>query len=322
MAISDIVNPQVLSDLTSEKLANMLVDIPGLFTSREFPIGAPGTSWEIPYNKLLDDLIMDGESVTLVPQALKQGSYKSVVQRAARAWKDEDIASMVATGDPAMELSTRMAEVAKKYMMLRMLDVLDGAVPAANRNVAAGGATDDTVRDTKFKLGDKANDLKYILVNSNVYKQLEDGGYISWQAMNNIIPISGASLYGFQVPVGAVAGGLVPTVAGLILIVSDNISAITGTLTATKYPSYLLGQEAMGLYYQKKVTVATQREELIGGGYDAIVERVNFVMTLHGVSYDQGSSPQLYDSSSLRTKTNYTLKWDQKNVKAAIMVTD
>lgn len=315
MAIANIVNPQILSDIVNEKLTNMLATIPGLDTNSEFALGSPGTSWEIPYNKVLTDLTRDGEGVTLTPQTLAQDKYKMVVQRMGQSYKDEDIARMVATGNPAESLAQRIAEKSMEYMLARRIDILEGAIPTANRYDPAAVISDTVLATAKGKLGDKAMDLKVALMHSAAFNYLERTGKIVYQPINNIIPLYSQTNF-----LGANGTGLVPTCAGLVLVQTDHISSEFAS-TVYKYPTYLLGTDAMGLFFQKNIRIEKAREYLTGGGYDFYTVRGDFVMCLHGVDYSESTSPQLYTSAALKSTSNYTLKWNQKNVKAVRVLT-
>lgn len=315
MAIANIVNPEVLAAIVMEKLTNMLVNLPGIDTSSEFAIGEKGTSWKIPYNKVIADMTRDGEGVTLTPQTLSQDIYKMVVQRVGQAYKDEDIAKMVAVGAPAEGIATSIAEKMQEYILARRIDILEGAIPTANRYDPAAVISDTVLATAKGKLGDKAADLKIALMHSAAFNYLERTGKIVYQPVGNIIPLYSQTNF-----LGANGSGLVPTCAGLVLIQTDNISSEFAS-TVYKYPTYLLGTGAMGLYFQRNLTVEYHREILVGGGYTSIVPRFDFVCCLHGVSYTESTDPQVYTSAALKLTTNYTLKWNQKNVKAVRVLT-
>lgn len=315
MAISDIVNPEVLGDIVNEKLTNLLVNVPGLDTSTEFTLGRAGTSWDIPYNKVLTDLTRDGEGVTLVPQTLSQDKYGMVVQRMGQSYKDEDIARMVAAGNPAESLAARIAEKAYEYMLARRIDILEGAIPTANRYDPAAVVTDQVLAVGKQLLGAKGSDLKVALMHSAAFNYLERTGDIVYQPMSNIIP-----LYTQTNQFGLYASGTVPTCAGMVCIQSDSIEGVSAS-SVTKYPIYLLGNDAMGMFWQKNIRIEKAREYLVGGGYDYYTVRGDFVMCLHGVDYSESTSPQLYTSAALKNTSNYTLKWNQKNVKAVRILT-
>jgi hypothetical protein len=291
MAITNIINPEVLSGIVNEKLTNLLLQIPGLDTTTQFPIGEVGTSWKIPYNKVISDIVIDTESTTLTPQTLSQDYYRHVVQRMGQAYKDEDIARMVATGNPADNLAARIAEKAYEYMLARRIDILEGAIPTANRYDPAAAPTDTIFSLAKGKLGSKASMLKVAVMHSNTYNYLERQSDIVFQPMGNILP-----LYNQTNILGSTGSGLVPTIAGMVVLQSDAITGVSQS-GGTTYPAYLLGNEAMGLFFQKNLAIEKWREPLVGGGYDYYVVRAAFVMCLHGVDYAESSTPQSYTSA-------------------------
>lgn len=323
MSISTIINPEVLGAIVNEKLADLIPNLPATYTTDNFTIGTPGTSWEIPYNKKLTALTRDGEGVTLTPQNLGQDKYKMVVQRAGQAYKAPDIDEMVAKYSPKGILSGdardrmideyagNVAGVVWDYIFDRELDVLEGAIPSANRSTAGTSATYTAIQNGKNKLGDKKSKLRYAIMHSNEFSKLETAGHIIYQPRNNILPLNATQVVNLGMDPNA---SVVPTVAGLIVVQTDKIDAIASSPETR--PIYLLGDMSLGYFYQRNLTIEYDREALVGGGYDIIIPRVDFVQCLHGVSYSEATSPQAYTSAALKTTTNYTLKWDQKDVLA------
>ena len=326
MAISDIINPEVLGRITMEKLTSILPNLVGVDTSDEFTLPTPGTSWKIPYNKAVAAFTRDGEGVTLTPQAVGQDFFQSVVQRAAQAYKLPDIDQLVAAYNPRAgltmdqiidrkidEMAAGIAGQAMTYLTQRRIDVLEGGIPSANRLsvISSGTITAAYVAAAKALLGDKQDALKYALMNSKVYIDAQKGGYISWQPASQIL-----NLYGTQVnQLGAPAAGLVPTIGGMQIVVSDLAASVS--TSPTGYATYLLSEYSMGFYYQRALqTNFAPREELVDGGYDTAVARMDFVMALHGASYTESTNPQVYTPAALKTTSNWTLKWNQKNVGA------
>jgi hypothetical protein len=323
MAISDIVNPQVLGAIVGQKIANILPTIPALDTSNDFPTGSPGTSWELPYNGIIAALGEDGIGTTLTPQQLTQGVCKSVVQRGGQAYKDSDIEKMVAKDNPADaltqdqamdkivdEFAGNIAGVTVEYLLNRRIAVLEGAIPSANRyDGSAAVLSAAVIRAAKLKLGDKGGKLKYALINSKVYNDLDTNGQIIWQPANAILP-----LYGTQVVQLGSNGAItsVPTCGGCICVQTDAVASVA--TSPTKYPTYLMSEKAMGLWYQRNLTIEYERHSLADGGYTSVTARIDFVLGVHGVSYTESTSPQLYTLAAIKNTANYTLKWNQKNV--------
>lgn len=321
--IAGIIDPRVLGDVVQDKLANMLMNIADIDTSDEFSVGTPGTSWEVPMNDLIPAFQRDGNGVTLVPQSLTQDTYKMVVQRAGKSYREDRIDNLV-TGDrkkSTLNLGTRIAERAKDYMIQSRFWVLEGAIPAANRRPSLGtNITSAEVGAGKILLGDKSQELKYAVMHSKVFEDLQAAGAITFQTMASIVD-TGAG-YATRINLGDVpAANQVPTVRGLICVVTDYCTTVAGT--PTTYVTYLLGQGSMGLYFQDTITIDEDKEINVDGGYKFFTPRIDFVMCLHGVSYTESTTPQAYTQAALQNTANYTQKFvSAKNITAVRLLTN
>jgi len=315
--IAGVIDPEVFGAMIQDKLANKFLNIPDLDTTDEFSIGTPGTSWEIPMNDILPAFIRDGEGITLVPANLTQDRYKMVVQRAAKAYREQRIDNLI-TGDPkksTLKLAERISERAYEYILQSRFWILEGAIPAVNRRPALGtNLTAAEVGQGKFLLGDKGTNIKYLLMHSKTFEDLNTAGAITYQTMANIIDPGGG--YTSQINLGDVPpANKVPTVRGLICVVSDYCTTVAGT--PTQYVSYELSPQAMGLYFQKNLTVEEDKELLVDGGYKFYVPRVDFVFCLHGMNYSEGTTPQLYTQAALSNTANYAMVFaSAKNIGA------
>jgi hypothetical protein len=315
--IAGIVDPQVLGAVIADKLANMFMNAADIDTRNEFSVGTPGTSWEIPLNDLIPAFQRDGNGVTLVPQSLTQDKYKMVVQRAGKSYREDSIDKMV-TGDKkksTLNLAQRIAERIKDYMIQSRFWVLEGAIPAANRRPALGATlTANEVGAGKRLIGDKSQNLKYAVMHSKTFEDLQIGGWITWQSMVSVIDTGNG--YATRFNLGDVPpANRVATIRGLICIVTDYCTTVAGT--PTQYVTYLLAPGAMGLFFQKEVEMSEDKETLVDGGYKFFTPRINFVMCLHGMDYTQATSPQLYTQAALQATANYTMVFaNAKNVQA------
>lgn len=315
--IAGIIDPQVLGDVIADKLANMFMNVADIDTSNEFSVETPGTSWEIPMNDLIPAFQRDGNGVTLVPQSLTQDVYKMVVQRSGKSYREDRIDNLV-TSDAkksTLNLAQRIAERAKDYMIQSRFWVLEGAIPAVNRRPALGtNLTSAEVGTGKQLLGDKSQELKYAIMHSKVFEDLQAAGFITWQTMASIVD-TGAG-YATRINLGDVApANQVPTVRGLICVVTDYCTTVAGT--PTQYVTYLLKTGAMGLYFQDTMVVDEDKETLVDGGYKFFTPRIDFVMCLHGMSYIEATVPQLYTQAALINTANYTQKFaSTKNIGA------
>ena len=310
--ITDVIDPEILGAMVLEKLPNNTVLIPGVFTTSDFPIATEGTIWEIPFNELLGDLETYLAGIDLTAQALGQGDYKMVVIRKAAVYAADKIVKNAAFKDPMAFVSTQLAtQTIPDMYMATQISIMEGGIPAANRyDGSAANMSADTVRIAKLKLGDKASNLKYILMHSKQFGNLERAKEVVYQRGGSILP-----LYETQVTdVGnPQAPNLIATVAGLIIFVSDNCPL--DSTSPDVYVAYLMGDGAMGHFWQQQINIDLDRD--IFAKEDYISPDLDFVMCIHGMDYTSA----LYTVVALETTANYTIKWDQKQIKLVRMIT-
>jgi hypothetical protein len=313
--ITDVIDPEVLAQMVLLRLPNNTFLIPGVFTSSEFPIGTEGTLWEIPYNNNLGDFETYQAGTDLTIQKITQDKYSMVVIRKATIYAADKIVRLAAFKDPMDFVATQLATqtIPDMYMSTQIL-VLEGAIPAANRHAVVANMSAAAVRAAKIKLGDKMSELKHILMHSKQFGDLDAAGEVVYQPKNTILPLFTASTVPQVTNVGLPpSGDLIATVAGLVIHVSDNCGAL-GTSPET-YPSYLLGENAMGHFWQQGLNIDLDRD--VKAKEDWISPDIDFTMCLHGVDYTSTS----YTDANLQNTANYTLKWNQKLVTAVRLAT-
>ena len=311
--ITDIIDPEILGDMILEKLPNNTILIPGVFTTTDFPIATKGTIWEIPYDELLGDFETYLSGTDLTPQKLGQDSYRMAVIRKAAVYSSDKIVPIAAFKDPMQFVSKKLAEQNIPLMYFKtQLRILEGAIPPANRKDGSGAIISASViRTAKLKIGDQAANLESILMHSKQFGDLETEKTIIYQPKNMIYPLFGTQTTDVGAP--PKPANMVATVAGLIIYVSDNLTAL-GTSPET-YRTYLLGEKAMGHFWQQQLNIDLDRDVL--AKQDIISPDLDFVMVLHGVDYTSTA----YDDADISNTANYTLKWNQKQVGAVRLVT-
>ena len=311
--ITDVIDPEILARMILLRLPNNTILIPGVFTTSDFPMGTKGTIWTIPYNDNLPEFETYLAGTDLTEKKLTQDDYNMVVIRKAALYVADKIVANAAFKNP-MEFVTEqiVTQTLPKMYMDTQISVLEGAIPVANRYDGSGADISATViRTAKLKLGDKAAQLKHILMHSKVFGDLEIAKEVVYQAKNTILP-----LYETQVTnVGGqpVSDNLIATVAGLIIHVSDNCPL--GDTSPETYITYMFAEKAMGHFWQQNLNIDLFRD--VKAKEDWISPDLDFVMTLHGVDYTSTS----YTVGNLENQANYTDKWDQKLIGAVRIVT-
>lgn len=306
--ITDVVNPEVLSDLAMEKITNNIALVPGTFSDNMFPLGEHGTIWTIPYADVMPDFENFVAGTGFTVQASTQDTMKSVVIRRGIALGVDKIVKLASYKDPMSYLPGQIADGVLKQIMTDQIIILGAGTPAGNTNNQTGVAvTEALIQATKQKLGDKANEIKYLLCHSGIYASLENAGKITWQPRSQILPVLAGSSNSQVISAGAL---MVPTIAGLIIVQSDECPFST-----PNYTSFLLGEKAMGLFYQQNVLIEFDRDILLQE--DIMTASIDYVLPLLGVDYTSA----LYTAAALGTAGNYTDKWNDKNVTAAKLIT-
>ena len=312
--LTDVVVPEVLSDLIVLKLKDMVDLIPALFSSDAFPVPEKGTNWEIPYEDVLPDLETFLEGVSLTAQAQNQDKTNAVVRRAAAVYGRGKIVKLAAHSDPMNNIASKFTDgPLRREVFFHMIATLEGAIPTANRlDGSAGVAATAGFYNAKQKIGDQSDDLKWVLMHSKVFNDLAIAGEIIYQPAGNILSVA-ASNQRAQV-LGELAAAIqVPTIAGMIAQKSDLVEVIAGT--PTTYTSYLLGEKAMGFFIQQAVNIDQDRDIFLKEDFWS--PDLDNVMTLFGMDYTSTA----YGFTDLKNTANWGIKWDQKLIKAVRYLT-
>ena len=122
-AISDIIDPQVLSDQISAKFPDKLVlGTPGLVdVDSEFPLGAPGTKFTIPFWKRISAFGDMTEGTALTPSKIQALSESATVLRGGGAFEVYDTAQLVSKSDPVGEIAGQIARRAAEYIDAKLV---------------------------------------------------------------------------------------------------------------------------------------------------------------------------------------------------------
>jgi hypothetical protein len=142
-------------------------------------------------------------------------------------------------------------------------------------------------------------------MHSKVFTDLVIAKEIIYQPRSAILSLAAATAAD-QV-IGA-SNDLVPTIAGMIVMQSDAVEVISGT--PDTYAMYLLGDEAMGFFFQRSVNIDEDRSIFLKEDYWS--PDLNDVMTLFGMDYTSTD----FTFTEIKKTANWTLKWDARQVKA------
>jgi hypothetical protein len=276
-AITNIINPEVLADQITAKFPDQLVlgNSNLVEVDSTFPLGSPGTKFKLPFWKRIAAFGDMTEGTALTPGNITTGSEYCTVVRGGAAFEVLDTAELVSKADPVGEISSQLARRAAEYIDAKLVaqleltpNTFDQGFGAAKTN--SNGTLDQNaiVLAITSTLGDNQSKLLggggAIIMHSKVYGDLLQTGAIQNQ---------------YQSGLDVIRTGVLPTLLGLPIYVSDLVTTATVS-SALNYHTYIVGPGALALFYQRQVMVEFDRDILLQA--DVIASTVHFAPHLFG----------------------------------------
>lgn len=289
-AISDIIDPQVLADQIAAKFPEMLVlgNSNLVEVDTTFPLGSPGTKFTIPFWKRIGSFGSLVEGTPLTPGKIQASSEKAVVQRAGLALEVLDTASLVSKADPMSEISTQVARRAAEYIdaaLVTEANKTPNTFDGTSLGPSGAGTLDQNtiVKAVTEKMGDQ------------YFKMLSGGRIIMHSKVYGDLLQLGAIQNQYQFEGDVMKSGVVPTLMGLPIMVSDRVTTAVVS-SVTQYKTYVVSPGALALFYQRMVNVEFDRDILLKA--DIISADVHFAPHLFGWD-DDANAQAAEDTKSI-----------------------
>jgi hypothetical protein len=249
------------------------------------------------------DKITNGLTTTI--NAPSQFKHRAVWVEREKAWGADEIIMTIAGSEH--DATTAIANMLGEYWANQIhnsgISVITGSFAdalAATHVLDDSGAiiTKEKLAAAKLKLGDNAEKLKAIVMNSKVYTDALVGNMIATPLGDSLIQ-----------------SGNVDKLLGMNVYQSDKLTA-----TAAVYPS-ILGMPGSMLYKTRprknaslsnankfnvgNLEIELYRNSTSNGGYDALISRLSYCVVIPGVQYDDtgGINPT---ETVLQTSTSWT----------------
>jgi hypothetical protein len=271
------------------------------------------------------DLQTDDETVSST--ALKITSAKEQARKIywSKTWQQADLAGIIATGspkDPLQQITDYVINYWRASYQTTIIKVLDGilaknvatyssdmlystysdvASPTAAQKMSVAGVT-----GARLTMGEMLDGMNTMVVHSKVF-----GDLINQEAITFVQPS--------KLPF------MIPTYAGMNLIVSDQCTVVTGT-NSPKYRSYILGEGA--LYHDERLPEMAQevyREPLKGrgAGVQSLISRRHTLFHPKGWQFNSASVAALSPTwAELASSANWVRVRQRKNIKIAFLETN
>lgn len=230
-----------------------MANTPAVRVNGEFPLGAPGTKFIIPSWNRIGDVADFAEDTEMDTGRITTHSEQATVVRGALGVGVLDSSVMVSASNPMDEVSSQIARKFAEYIDAKLIleclkspntfNQFNGSEATVNTGICDQNTFSKALIT---KLGDQHGKVLaggFVVVHSKVYADLVATGTI--QKMNE----SGSSV---------MIGGKLGAINGLNILVSDRVT--TSTISATTaYKSFILGPNALALYYQRTLFVEMER---------------------------------------------------------------
>jgi hypothetical protein len=276
-AIADIINPEVLADQLSAKFPDHLVlgQTNLVKVDDTFPLGSPGTQFKIPSWKRIPVFAALSEGVAMTPGKISSMSEFATVARAGAAFEVYDTAELVSKADPVSEIADQISRRAAEYIDNALVVEAEHTPNILDVSGTGGGLVDQNTFITAMTttLGDNYASLiqgGMLVMHSKVFGDLLKTGAIQNQ---------------YQSGMNVLQTGTLPTLLGLPILLSDLVT-VNVVSSVNQYHSYVVGREALALFYQREVMVEFDRDILLQA--DIIAGSVHFAPHLFG--WDSQSS--------------------------------
>jgi hypothetical protein len=295
--IADVINPEVLADQISAKYPDMLVlgNSSLVEVDSTFPLGSPGTQFKLPFWKRIPAFGAMTEGTALVPGAILAAAEFAIVQRAGGAYEVYDTAQLVSKADPVQEIASQVARRAAEYidgqLTLEVQKTPNVFLQNGSKKTNTAGTMDQNavILSLVSTLGDNYGKIIQggaLIVHSKVFGDLLQTGAIQNQ---------------YQSGMDVIRTGVIPTIIGLPIIVSDLVT-VNVVSSVNQYQSYIVGPGALALFYQRQVMVEFDRDILLQA--DIVAATTHFAPHLFG--WDDSANVQAAEEAKSIHAINVT----------------
>lgn len=304
--IADIIDPEIVAELVATQYADasVLLTSGAVRTDTNGQIKEGGQRILIPrWNRASAAWQELSESTSLTTKKVTAASEYGVVVRRGDAFSVLDTAKIVSAQDPNAELARQISMDVGYNVDSTFISLLKGAIPTATNQYdysGTGTIVEDAVMTAKGKAGDKMGELKVFACHSKVYTDLLKRNVVQFKDAQNDLGLT-------------ILTGQIPTYLGMIVLVSDKLTVVSGT--PTKYHSLLLGMEALYNGVQSDFNLEMDRDIL--AKEDLISYDIHFVPHLVGMSW-KSTSPLNPTDANIETAGNWELKASSAKLVRAI----
>jgi len=309
--LADVVVPEIYRPYVIERTAELSAFWQSGIVApvAELNVGEGGTEVKMPFWQDLtgDDQILS-TNTNLTVGAIYAEKDVAVVNGRALVYGAKDLAGALAGDDPLSAIGDLMADKWQRQFQKLLIAVLNGAMgalaaesPVVNTmdisalSGDAGVIDAESIIDAGGLLGDAESKLQSMAMHSATLRKLRKLNLIDFMLDSEARPT-------------------IPFYMGRRVIVDDGMPHANGV-----YTTYLFGAGAIGYGEgDPKVPVETERNGLVGGGEEYLIERRHVVLHPRGIKWNPVSGVPALDTPSnaeLASSANWERVYEPKNIR-------
>lgn len=238
--LSNLINPQVMSDMIREKLADKIKFTPLARVDTTLQ-GRAGDTVTLPKYAYIGDAkdVAEGGKIDITNLSASSTSVK--VKKAAKGVAITDEAALSGYGDPIGELANQIATAIAQKVDNDCMAALNGIKAAMTHDVSATDAiSSGVVADALVKFGEDLDGNKVLLIAPAQLAQIrKDPDYINRSEIATQMAMSGA----------------VGMIWGCEVVVTNKIKP-----SSNKFTNFIVKPEALAIFMKRGVEVETARD--------------------------------------------------------------
>jgi hypothetical protein len=218
------------------------------------------------------------EGTAMTPGTISANAEFCTVVRGGAAFEVLDTSELVSKADPVGEIAGQLARRAAEYIDAKLVNQIELSPNKFDQTGALKTNANSTLDQNAVISG-------LLTLGDNHAKLLQGGALIMHSKCYGDLLKTGAIQNQYQSGMDVLKTGVIPTLLGLPIILSDMVttSTVSGNVN---YHSYILGPGALALFYQRQVMTEFDRDILLQA--DVIASTVHFAPHLYG--YDDNTA--------------------------------
>lgn len=260
-----------------------------------------------------------------VPNTVSGSKQTAMLIQRMAAWKAQDFTKELTGADPMAHIARSVNDYYKQVWEAEMMNIVDAVMglsamadhktDIATTNTIIGDANkiDETtlIYAQQKALGDMANGFGIVVMNSYIYAKYQAMGLVNFNK--------------YTIANGLTKEVSLPTINGLIPVVSDRYTTALDSNSKIQYKTYIIGRGAILTADKKNYEnpYYTDYDAETNAGIEKLYTKQGKVLHPNGFSLNVANiAKESPTKTELGTTSNWALAFDHKNVKIGEIISN